>query len=1122
MVGLFINTLPARVRVDPGATVGEWLDQQHGELARLRDFEHSPLTEVRRASEINAPAPLFESLFVFESYPRHSWLASGVIQDRPSVPLTLAVASDPLRLVINYDTAVYDAEDMGRLAAHLQMILHGFVHDPDRRVSSLPLVTEDERERANHTATPVPAACVHELFQAQADRVPQAIAVRHGDVAVTYAELERRANRLAHYLVARGVGPDVLVALCMERSIDLIVAMLAVLKAGGGYVPIDPRNPPERLRFLLADSSAAIRIDNIPDEDGADTRLEPRATGTDTAYVIYTSGSTGQPKGVIIEHRSAVNYLSWASAVYGAAGGTVSHSSPCFDMAVTELFTPLIRGETVRVVDDLHDFLVAEPERLAALKSTPTQAAALGSGGPFAARATVLVLGGEPVTGSQLRGLAGALNAGRIVNEYGPTEATVGCCAYSTDSAGLDDQPIPIGKPIANTRVYVLDRFLEPVPQGVVGELYIGGAGIARGYLGRPGLTAERFVPSPFGGADERLYRSGDLVRLRADGELEYVGRRDRQVKVRGYRVELGEVESALGEAHAVLSDGRLVAYVREPVDLARLRATLPEHMVPSVFVKVYEWPVTANGKIDPARLPPVDSPRPSASFAAPVTPVERELAQIWADVLGVARVGLDDDFFGLGGDSIMVIHAVARARRAGMAISTKDVFGYPTLRRLAMRAVGADDRTNAAEPGPVPLTPVQAWFFGLDLQVPDHWNQSVLVRCHEDLDAGRLRKALDALVARHDALRLRFDGADQRLEASAPHVLLLEAENAEDAAARAHASLDLASGRLLAAVLARDQLVLVAHHLVIDIVSWPILVEDLQAFYEGKPLGAATMSFAAWARGRPATRVVRRPAVHGPAAAHTRSIAATAGRDIVVTAVARALAIRTGRERVLLDLEGHGRDGAEDLSRTVGWFTKIGLVTIDVPGRERPAATLHRVKAALARPLEHGPGASVVLNYLGRPVPPPPGGWAILPGPGRRAPTRTHARMRLRSIASSGTTPWSWFLTTVLATRSKRSPMRWCDRFTSCLMLHLRQRRKTFPPQGSALPNLMTSSANWGSNKVRVRQGLPWSTASRTIPGPCGTRSGSTDASSPRCLGPNSLRAARTPQPVPRRSARP
>ena len=431
---------------------------------------------------------------------------------------------------------------------------------------------------------------------------------------------------------------------------------------------------------------------------------------------------------------------------------------------------------------------------------------------------------------------------------------------------------------------------------------------------------------------------------------------------------------------------------MREPVDVEQLRAVLPEYLVPSVFVEVDEWPVTASGKIDPDRLPLADVHRSAAAFVAPVAPVERELAEIWADLLGVARVGLDDDFFGLGGDSIMAIHAVARARRAGLAISTRDVFGYPTLRRLAERVASADVRLGVAEPGPVPLTPVQAWFFGLDLQVPNHWNQSVLVQCPVDLDVGRLQSALDALVMRHDALRLRFDGPNQRLEASAPSVLLVQAANVDDAARWVHANLDLAAGRLLAAVLADDRLLLVVHHLAINIVSWPILVEDLQALYEGRSLGVPTMSFAAWARRQPTTPVVRRPTVSGRHASHTRVIAATVGRDIVVTAIARALAIRTGLEHVRLDLEGHGRNGAEDLSRTVGWFTKIGLVALDVPAGEPPASTLHRIRTSLARPLEHGPGANVVLNYLGRPVPPPPGGWSILPGPG---PARAPANAR-------------------------------------------------------------------------------------------------------------------------------
>ena len=683
MVGLFINTLPARIRVDPHARVGEWLEAQHRRLARLHDVEQSALPEIQRC----APAPLFHSLVLLPNAssredPRRAdnralvWEDAGFAHERTNFPLTVSYAPGA-RLTFNHDTAAIDSASVRRLAGQFVAVLEGLAGDPGCRVGSVSLLGGAERERllAGVNATGVEYGddpCLHELFEAQADRVPGAVAVECGGQRVTYAELDQRANWFARYLAGRGVGPETVVGVCLERSVELIVALLGVLKAGGCYLPVDPALPAGRREFMLADAGAALLVDRVDDVAGPAGR-PGRAAASNAAYVIYTSGSTGRPKGVVAEHRGLVNLL---RSEHGP-GRVAQLTSVGFDVSLQEIFGAIATGGTLVV------FSRAEQRDLPALPAliearginvvhlTPTVLHALD--GPVKA-GRVVAAGEELITTGAL---LARLGEARLVNHYGPTETHVAL----THAAGRGAGPVPIGRPIANARAYVLDAFLEPVPAGVTGELYLGGPGVARGYLGRPGLTAERFVPDPFGRG--RLYRTGDLVRFRDGDVLEFVGRRDRQVKIRGHRIEPGEIEAALGESVVLVRDGRLVAYVREPVDIQRLRTVLPPYMVPSAFVTVGQWPRTVNGKINREALPAPTAV--TAVFVPPRTPVERKLAAIWADILGVERIGLADDFFALGGDSISAMSLIARARReCGVAIDIGGWLEHPTLEAFA------------------------------------------------------------------------------------------------------------------------------------------------------------------------------------------------------------------------------------------------------------------------------------------------------------------------------------------------------------------------------------------------------------------------------------------------------
>lgn len=590
----------------------------------------------------------------------------------------------------------------------------------------------------NQTAADYPRdKCVHELFEAQVARTPDAVALKHENRTTSYRELNCHANQLAHRLRSLGVGPESLVGVYLERSVEMVVALLGVLKAGGAYVPLDAVYPQELIRFMIDDAQLSILLtqqDLVPTInragmkflclDQSRNRLARESsenpgrevTPENLAYVIYTSGSTGKPKGVMIPHRGLVNYLSWAIREYdvGTGCGAPVHTSIAFDLTVTSLFNPLLVGQTVhllpeeRGVDALAHCLANE-RNFSLVKITPTHlqtlsATLLPAEAPGKTRA--LVIGGEALTMESLAFWRQHAPATRLINEYGPTETVVGCCVYEVGPEDLSSGGTPIGRPIANTRLYVLDERLEPVAIGAPGELYVGGDGVARGYLNRPELTAERFIPDPFSeepGA--RLYKTGDLVRYRADGNIEFLGRLDDQVKIRGYRVELGEIEQALIQHHSlrecvavaredVPGDRRLVAYVvttaGEPLRINKLRAflqeKLPDYMVPSSFVVVDALPVTLNGKVDRKALPAPDRERPDleSSFTAARTPIEKTLAQIWADVLKLEHVGINDNFFDLGGDSILGTQILARATKAGLRMTPKQLFQYQTIAGLS------------------------------------------------------------------------------------------------------------------------------------------------------------------------------------------------------------------------------------------------------------------------------------------------------------------------------------------------------------------------------------------------------------------------------------------------------
>jgi amino acid adenylation domain-containing protein len=644
--------------------------------------------------------------------------------------------------VLNYNPDLFEAETVHRMLDHYQTILEAVAENPGERVSLLPILTAAERRRVlvewNDTQADYPRTCVHLLFEEQVARTPDAIALVYENRQVTYAELNTASNRLAHALRNLGVGPNVLVGICIERSVEMVVGLLAILKAGGAYAPLDPAYPKERLAFMLDDLQAPVllcrnravadaqsqytgivlAVDQWPEVTARQSTENPvsAVTPDNLAYVLYTSGSTGQPKGVLIPHRALVNYLSWCTPAYAADQGCGSpvHTPISFDLTITSFFPPLLVGRAAVLVQEdatleaLTDALRGGDFSL--VKLTPAHLEALShklDSEQSGLLTRTFVIGGDALLGETLGYWRKQNPEVRLINEYGPTEATVGCCVYEVPAGMVPASAVPIGRPIANVRLYVLDCNLQPVPIGVPGELYIGGEGLALGYHRRPELTAERFIRDPFStNPGARMYKTGDLVRYRPDGNLVFLGRLDHQVKIRGFRVELNEIEAALlghpgiREAAVIASEGapgdrRLVAYavprqattLTEPQVRGFLKQKLPDYMLPARFVFLDSLPLTSNGKVDRRALPaPGQRDESSAeSLDAPRDALELQLVKLWEEILCTKPIGINEDFFELGGNSLLAIRMLARLEKTLNAkITLATLMFAPTIERLA------------------------------------------------------------------------------------------------------------------------------------------------------------------------------------------------------------------------------------------------------------------------------------------------------------------------------------------------------------------------------------------------------------------------------------------------------
>ncbi|MEW9099579.1 non-ribosomal peptide synthase/polyketide synthase [Pseudomonas aeruginosa] len=944
-IGLFINTLPVVATPQPGMRLTDWLQEVQARSLALREQEHTPLFEIQRWAGLGEA--LFDSLLVFENYPVAEALEKGSPggvrfgpvsnHEQTNYPLTVALGvGDSLTLQYSYDRQAFSDAAVEQLDRHLLNLLEGFVDNAERTLVELSLLDAEERALIdslwNRSESGFPASpLIHQRVAERARLAPDAPAVLFDDQVLSFAELDSRANRLAHALIARGVGPEVRVAIAMQRSAEIMIAFLAVLKSGGAYVPLDIEYPRERLLYMMQDSRAHLLLtqnhllDRLPIPDGLSCLCLDREQewagfpahdpevalhGDNLAYVIYTSGSTGMPKGVAVSHGPLAAHIVATGERYEMtpADCELHFMSFAFDGSHEGWMHPLINGARVLIRDDslwLPEQTYAQMHRhgvtVAVFPPVYLQQLAEHAerdGNPPAAR--VYCFGGDAVAQASYDLAWRALRPQYLFNGYGPTETVVTPLLWKA----RPDDPcgaayMPIGTLLGNRSGYILDAQLNLLPVGVAGELYLGGEGVARGYLERPALTAERFVPDPFGAPGSRLYRSGDLTRGRADGVVDYLGRVDHQVKIRGFRIELGEIEARLREQAAVreavvvaqagASGQQLVGYVvpQDPAlvedagaqaacrDALRkaLKERLPEYMLPAHLLFLACMPLTPNGKLDRKGLPKPSADQQQRDYQAPRSEVERQLATIWAEVLKLEQVGLADNFFEIGGDSIISLQVVSRARQLGIHFTPKMLFEAQTIGALAPLAESGT-QVLAIDQGPVtgvtPLLPIQQGFFAEEVAERHWWNQSVLLEAREPLDARHLEQALRGVLAHHDALRLSFTReaagwtARHRGVEEGAAALLRVARVADLAALRALAdevqrSLDLADGPLLRALLATfddgsQRLLLVIHHLVVDGVSWRILFEDLQTAYrqllagQAVELPAKTSAFRDWA----------------------------------------------------------------------------------------------------------------------------------------------------------------------------------------------------------------------------------------------------------------------------------
>jgi amino acid adenylation domain-containing protein/non-ribosomal peptide synthase protein (TIGR01720 family) len=1082
LIGCFLNMMPIRNLVQSNQDFKAFLKEvQQSVLGAFANqevpFEHMvDQLQISRSMSYN---PVYQVVFSYENSATQDLKLAGRSLELTELNLKTAKLDLTLELTqeeegikgwLEFNTTLFSVNRIRQMVDHYLAIINAILDNSEQSIGKIPLLTTEEHdllESWNSQVIDYPRdKCIHQLIAEQAEKTPESIAVVFGDQSITYQELNDKADSLAGYLQSFGVKPEERIGILTERSIEMLVGIVAILKAGAAYVPLDPAYPKERIAFMIGDSQIKVLVtqkhlreefflDSVKyvcldkgwEEICSDLKQKPLQVSTPEhlAYIIYTSGSTGVPKGVAIEHRNAVAYLYWAKSIFTPEmlQGTLAAAPISFDMSTFEILMPLISGTTIIIAENVLQFpVLTAKDQVTLIFTVPSIMNALLQQEELPRSVRTVIFGGEYLRTELVRKLYDFGHIEKVYDVYGPTETTTN----ATFSLRSPEGPETIGQPIANTQIYILDGDQNQVPIGVPGEIYICGSGVARGYLDRPQLTGERFIKNPFSNepGKERLYKTGDLGRYFPDGNIEYLGRSDNQVKLHGLRIELGEIETALMKydgikaAAAVVrntnGDKKLYAYVtwregRQDTEEAikeYLVGNLPKHFIPHKILTLDAMPLSPNGKTDYKTLALLEMQEPDAELerqlATPRNDLEGKLYRIWQKVLNINEFSIHDSFFNIGGDSILCLQVIAKASQEGIYLKPKQFFECQTLAKLAAVAEVGGKTIARQKPvtGPLPLTPIQKWFFSHDLANVNYWNQAVLLNPVADLAPDQLNSALNYLVKHHDALRLKFyyegNTWNQINTEFTEQTLLKTVDLAEfngqdpDEVVKlqmieVQSALNLGEPPLIKAILFRNYrgralLVITAHHLVVDGVSWRILLEDLQLVYNQliaeRPVvfPEKTTSYKQWAeqlvtysqsekaRERLTywletdyTGVGALPSDYQNGFNRERDRAtvmvsftetetvrilndATQNYSITINqlflaALGSVLSGWAGNNRYLVDLESHGRVDMFDhidVSRTVGWFTAVYPCLIAIDTKMAPGDALKAIKGQMAQ----------------------------------------------------------------------------------------------------------------------------------------------------------------------------